>query len=137
MAILLRDGCDPKTMSTAELAFMGDAVYSLLVRERLCCSGRFKADTLHKRAVELVCCSAQSEAMTRVLDSLTEAERAVYMRGRNTHTSHVPKNSSPADYRSATGLEALMGYVYLSGDAERLEQLFESMTANVVQKAEE
>lgn len=129
MAKLLEDTCDPKSMSTAALAFMGDAVYSLMVRERLCCSGQAKVDALHKRAVQLVRCDAQSEAMNRVLDMLTEEERAVYMRGRNTHQAHVPKNAQPADYRSATGLEALMGYVYLSGQAERLRWLFDQMTA--------
>ncbi|MBE6753597.1 MAG: ribonuclease III [Ruminococcaceae bacterium] len=130
MAIILEDNCDVKSMSTAALAFMGDAVYSLMVRERLCCSGRAKADTLHKRAVEMVRCDAQSGAMHRVLDVLTEEEMAVYMRGRNTHQAHVPKNAQPADYRCATGLEALMGYVYLSGNVERLRWLFEQMIAD-------
>lgn len=137
MAKILDESCDPKAMSTAALAFMGDAVYSLLVRERLCCSGKCKADVLHKSAVELVRCEAQAEAINRVLEQLTEAERAVYMRGRNTHAAHVPKNSDPASYRSATGVEALMGYVYLSGDIERLKWLFDTMTAQEDRKSAE
>ena len=125
MGRLLTDGCDPKELSTAALAFIGDGVYSLLVRERLSCSGHWNADTLHKRAVETVRCDAQSAAAARVLDNLTETERAVYMRGRNTHTSHIPKSAAVSDYRSATGLEALMGYVYLTGDEQRLRELFD------------
>ena len=121
---LINESCDPKQMSTAALAFAGDAVYSLLVREKLCCSNISKADKLHKTSVEMVRCQYQAAAMERLMPVLTEAEKAVYMRGRNAHTSHVPKNSEVADYRAATGFEALMGYVYLCGNIERLRELF-------------
>lgn len=130
MGKLLNDNGSPKEQSTAALAFVGDAVYSLMVRESLCCAHRYPADTLHKRAVELVRCAAQAEAAANVLDVLTDEERAVYMRGRNAHSSHIPKNASVADYRSATGLEALFGYIYLSGDTQRLRELFELLTAH-------
>lgn len=129
MGKLLSDNGAPKEQSTAALAFVGDAVYSLMVRERLCCAHRYPADTLHKRAVEMVRCAAQAEAIAGVLDSLSDDERAVYMRGRNAHSSHIPKGASVADYRSATGLEALFGYIYLSGNTERLRELFELLTA--------
>ncbi len=124
---LLDDRCNPRELSTAALAFAGDAVYSLLVREKLCCSGLYKADELHKRSVELVRCQYQSEGIKRLMDILTDEEKAVYMRGRNTHTHHVPKNSDVAAYRSATGMEALFGYIYLSGNTERLRELFNCM----------
>ena len=131
MGKLLNDNGAPKEQSTAALAFIGDAVYSLMVRERLCCGHRYPADTLHKRAVEMVRCSSQAGAIAGVLDTLTDEERAVYMRGRNAHNSHVPKGASVADYRSATGLETLFGYIYLSGNVERLRELFEMLTGDM------
>ena len=126
---LLGDKCSPKEMSTGALAFIGDAVYSLMVRERLCCAHRFPADTLHKRAVEMVRCTAQAEAIAAMLEGLTDEERAVYMRGRNAHSSHIPKGAAVADYRAATGLEALFGYIYLSDRPERLRELFDKIEA--------
>ncbi len=127
MERILADACNPKELSTAALAFVGDAVYSLLVRERLCCTSRSGADVLHKRAVEQVRCAAQSEAIKRVQDMLTEEEQAVFNRGRNAHSSHVPKNAAVADYRAATGVETLFGYIYMSGRMERLRELFDAM----------
>lgn len=127
MERLLGAGCPPREMSTAALAFVGDAVYSLMVREYLSTHSRVGADELHKRAVSLVRCAAQSEAVRRVLDVLTEEEAAVYNRGRNAHSSHVPKNAAVADYRAATGVEALFGYIYLCGRTERLRELFALM----------
>lgn len=124
---ILADACNPKELSTAALAFVGDAVYSLLVRERLCCASRSGADVLHKRAVEQVRCAAQSEAIRRVQDMLTDEEQAVFNRGRNAHSSHVPKNAAVADYRAATGVETLFGYIYMSGRMERLRELFDAM----------
>ncbi len=124
---LLAENCNPRELSTAALAFVGDAVYSLLVRERLCCTSRSGADVLHKRAVEQVRCAAQSEAIKKVLDILTEEEHAVFNRGRNAHSSHVPKNAAVADYRAATGVEVLFGYIYMSGRIDRLRELFDAM----------
>ena len=124
---ILADSCNPRELSTASLAFVGDAVYSLMVREHLCCTCRSGADVLHKRAVEQVRCAAQSEAIKRVLDMLTEEEHAVFNRGRNAHTSHVPKNAAVADYRAATGVETLFGYIYMSGRMDRLRELFAAM----------
>jgi len=135
MGKLLADNGAPKEQSTAALAFIGDAVYSLMVRERLCCGHRYPADTLHKRAVEMVRCAAQAEAIAGVLDTLTDEERAVYMRGRNAHSSHIPKGASVADYRSATGLETLFGYVYLSGNIERLRELFDMLAGSETENA--
>jgi len=127
MERILADTCNPKELSTAALAFVGDAVYSLLVRERLCCTSRSGADVLHKRAVQQVRCAAQSEAIRRVQDMLTEEEQSVFNRGRNAHSSHVPKNAAVADYRAATGVETLFGYIYMSGRMDRLRELFNAM----------
>lgn len=128
MERLLDESCDPRRMGTAALAFMGDAVYSMLVREHLCCRSICKAGKLHSEAVAMVCCESQAAHMLRIMDMLTDEERAVYMRGRNTHTSHVPKNSGVGDYRSATGLEALFGFLYLDGQLARMRELFERLT---------
>lgn len=116
--------CSPDELPTDALAFVGDAVYSLMVREKLCCESRSHANRLHNSAIALVCCEAQAAAARKIFDLLTEKERSIYLRGRNAHNSHVPKNSGVADYRAATGLETLVGYLYMSDDNERLSQLF-------------
>ena len=83
--------------------------------------------TLHKTAVKNVCCQAQAEAIQELLPMLTQEEQAVYKRGRNAHTSRTPKNATSADYHAATGLEALVGYLYLKGDLLRLRELFQKI----------
>ena len=102
----------------------GDAVFELFVREKLVCAGNCPVKTLHRRAVEQVCCQAQSAAGQRLFDSFTPEEQDIYRRGRNAHVNHVPKNAEPADYHAATALEALVGYLYLKGDLSRLQALF-------------
>ena len=115
---------EPNEMSTGALAFMGDAVFGLLVREALCRSSRLPAGKLHRKSVDLVRCEGQAAAAERLAPLLTERERDIFMRGRNAHTSNVPRNARPTDYHAATGLEALFGYLYLSGEDERLRELF-------------
>ena len=116
--------CDPKQMNPLSLAFVGDAVFELFVREKLVCAGNCPVKTLHRRAVEQVGCQAQSAAGQRLFDSFTPEEQDIYRRGRNAHVNHVPKNAEPADYHAATALEALVGYLYLKGDLSRLQALF-------------
>ena len=116
--------CDPKQMSPLSLAFVGDAVFELFVREKLVCAGNCPVKTLHRRAVEQVCCQAQSAAGQRLFDSLTPEEQDIFRRGRNAHVNHVPKNADPADYHAATALETLFGYVYLKGELDRLRLFF-------------
>lgn len=113
----------PELLSPSTLAFMGDSVYSLLVREKLCSVNR-PSGVLHKMSVAIVRAPAQAEALKYILPELTEAEVDVYKRGRNAHVSSVPKNSSVGDYHTATGLEALFGYLYLSEQKERTIYLF-------------
>ena len=125
MERLFNGDCDPKQLSPLTLAFVGDGVYGLLVRERLVCQANCPVQQLHNQSVAQVCCGAQAKAMEQLMDSLTEEEISVYKRGRNAKST-PPKNASVADYHAATGLEALFGYLYLSGQRERMEFLFQT-----------
>ena len=120
MERFLSQPIDVRTVSPLSLAFVGDGVYELLVRERLLCGANRKNGQLHKLAVSMVCAEAQADAMQVLLPHLTEEERAVYKRGRNAHTAR-----NEAAYHAATGLEALFGYLYLDGRIERVQELFQ------------
>lgn len=120
---------DPKMLSALDLAFVGDGVYGLLVREMLARDGSRPVGELHRMAVAYVNATAQAAAYDRIAPLLTEQEQAVYRRGRN-GGAHPPKNAVPGDYAKATGLEALFGYLYLNGAQERVRELFEAITAN-------
>ncbi len=119
----MQNNCNPKLLSPLTLAFIGDGVYGLLVRERLVLVNR-PVGTLHKKSVELVNAHAQALAMQSIMDKLTEDEIAIYKRGRNANSVRHPKNSDLTEYRMATGLEALFGYLYLSNNHSRLYELF-------------
>ena len=115
----------PKQLSPLTLAFLGDAVFELLVRERFVADGNAPVAKLHKKAVAIVCASAQSHAISLLEDLLSEEETDIYKRGRNANGHHVPKNADPIEYRRATGLEALFGYLYLKGEQTRIRFLFD------------
>ncbi len=115
-----------KDMTSLELAFLGDAVYSLLVRARICAAGGEKASVLHRLSIEKVSAHAQAGAAERIDPLLTEEERAVMRRGRNAKVNTVPHSASVGEYHSATGLEALFGWLYLKGRRERIKELFEA-----------
>lgn len=117
--------CDYKALSPLTLAFVGDAVYDLLIREQLVCKANAPVGKLHKLKVQKVCCKAQSEVMKKLISMLTNEELNIFKRGRNAHTHHTPKNADVADYHNATGFETLLGYIYLKGDIKRLRELFE------------
>ena len=104
-----------------ELAYLGDSLYDLYVREHLIVRGG-KVRALHRQAISLVCAHAQSEALGRVLDMLTEAEADVVRRARNAHQS-PPKNADPGEYHRATALEALVGWLYVTGQRERMNEI--------------
>ena len=110
---------DLRTLSPLTLAFVGDGVYELMVREVLACQANRPNGALHKLSVSLVRAEAQSAAMELLLPLLTEEETAVFKRGRNAHTARAG-----GDYHRATGLEALFGYLYLSGNIARCRELF-------------
>lgn len=124
MEKLLQGDISPKGLSPLPLAFVGDGVYELLVREYLAAQGNCPVKKLHARKVELVRCQAQAQALEKIWPQLTPEEQEVAQRGRNAHVGHVPKNAALADYHGATALEALFGYLYLSGNMTRLRELF-------------
>lgn len=113
-----------QNMSALALAHIGDAVFELLVRTELCKQGSAVNGKLHKLTVAEVCAPAQAEFVDRILPHLSEDETAVYRRGRNAHVHTIPKNATHAQYGKATGLEALFGMLYLSGQNERISELF-------------
>lgn len=111
--------------SPLALAFLGDGVYDLLVRERILRMANLPAAKLHSIKVERVCAEYQSRAVDVIMPVLTEKEQSVFKRGRNATGNTVPKHSSTADYRRATAVECLFGYLYLIGEEERIKELFE------------
>ncbi len=128
MEKLTKAKCDVNMLSPLNLAFIGDTVFDLFVRERLVCEANRPVNKLHNKAASMVKASAQAKAVERIRDRLTEQEQNVIRRGRNAHVNHKAKNMSEADYHLATGLEALFGYLYLKGETERLGEIFEMIT---------
>lgn len=116
---------DTKILNPLTLAFMGDAVYEQKARERIIEEhGSLSPGKLHSLTVERVRASYQANGYEKIKEILTEDEQAAFKRGRNSHSVTVPKSATPADYRAATGIEALFGYLFLKGEHERIEQLF-------------
>ena len=109
--------------SPLTLAYIGDGIYELLIRTLVVNEGNKPVQKLHKETSALVQASAQSKMMRRLQEELTEEEHAVYKRGRNAKSVSPAKNQSVTDYRRATGFEALMGYLYLKKDGERMLKL--------------
>lgn len=122
--------CDADALSPLNLAFVGDTVFDLLVRERLLCQANRPVNAQHALAARQVKAAAQAAAAKAILPVLTEREEAVFRRGRNAHSRHRAKNASEGDYHYATGLEALFGDLYLRGELERLRALFELIIAS-------
>lgn len=117
---------NPSLYSALVLAYIGDAAYEVFTRERLLTlHPDMPAYKLHKLNVGYVKAGAQSKAMEALEPLLTEQETAVYKRGRNAKSQTVPKNASLTDYRRATGFEALVGYLKLSGETDRLYEIME------------
>ena len=116
-----------RAISSIGLAHLGDAVFELLVRTYLCAHGKATGKGLHRATVELVRAPAQAAAAEKILPMLTEAEQAVFRRGRNANVQSIPKNASRAQYQQATALEALLGWLYLRGEKGRIEELFAAM----------
>ncbi len=123
MKILTKE--EARGYSPAALAFYGDCAWESLVRRRLVENGSLPSGSLHKQSVELVNAGFQSWAVDIVQNILTEEEADILRRGRNAAGISVPKSSTPRDYHRATGLEALFGYLFLIGEYNRANQLFE------------
>ena len=125
MATLLgSDKIKPNTLNPISLAYIGDAVYEILVREHIAIEGDRPTEQLHRLAVNFVSAQAQSAAAEKIMPVLTEEELTAYKRGRNAKVSHVPKGASVAQYHSATGFEALFGHLYLTEQTDRMRELF-------------
>ncbi|MBO5278237.1 MAG: ribonuclease III [Lachnospiraceae bacterium] len=105
------------------LAYIGDAVYELIIRTRIVNEGNCPVNQMHRKSSSLVKAAAQAELIHLIMEDLTPEEQAVYKRGRNAKSATAAKNATIQDYRTATGFEALVGYLYLNGEKERLIEL--------------
>lgn len=114
---------DIRTYSPLTLAYIGDAVFELIVRTLTVEKGQRAANTLHKHTTKIVCAQTQAQLIDAVYESLTEEEQDIYRRGKNTKIHSSAKNASLADYRKATGFEALCGYLFLRNDTVRILQI--------------
>ncbi len=125
---------NPKLLSPLVLAYMGDAVYEMLVRERIIKKANMAVKKLHSITVTYVCANAQAKAVDIIYDMLSEEEIEIFKRGRNAHSNTVPKNVNPTIYRRATGFEALLGYLYFKADNKRISELFEVIWTSFEEK---
>ena len=113
-----------KALSPLNLAFIGDCVYEMLVRETLVAKANRPVNDLHRESVKFVSAKAQTAAYEKIKDMLTEEETAQFKRGRNAKTGHSPKSPPGAEYHTATGIESLFGYLYINGRLDRIKELF-------------
>lgn len=114
---------DLRTYSPLTLAYIGDGIYDLVIRSLVVAKGNTRAGELHKRTSQIVKAHTQAEMMEVLLPLLSEEEEDIYRRGRNAKSPTMAKNATMSDYRKATGFEALMGWLYLKDDFERLVEL--------------
>lgn len=121
-ALELQD-VDPRSYSPLVLAYIGDAVYELLIRTRVINQGSMQVNKMHKKSASLVKAETQANLIKVLMEGLTPEELAVYKRGRNAKAVTMAKHATMIDYRMATGFEALVGYLYLSEQYERMMQL--------------
>ena len=118
-----KDINDAKLLSPLVWAYVGDSVYELFVRTKLTNKSNAKPQKLHIESIKYVKAKAQADILKRIQDNLTEEEKDIVRRGRNTENHHVAKNANIADYSQSTGFEALIGYLYLTKQDERLEEI--------------
>lgn len=118
-----KDINDAKLLSPLVWAYVGDSVYELFVRTKLTNKSNAKPHKLHIESIKYVKAKAQADILKRIQDNLTEDEKDIVRRGRNTENHHVAKNANVADYSQSTGFEALIGYLYLTKQDERLEEI--------------
>ena len=124
---------DIREQSPLSLAFVGDGVYEVLVRQRLVERTRLLPGRLHAAAIKFVSAKGQVKALTFIEPVLTEDEQNILRRGKNASKASVAKHATPAEYRASTGFEALMGWLYLKGRNERIEELFELIWQGMTQ----
>lgn len=116
---------DLRTLSPLALAYIGDGIYEILIRTKVISRGSTQVNNMHKKGASLVKAGTQAEIIQKLLEArlLTQEEETVYKRGRNAKSVTMAKHATMAEYRKATGFEALCGYLYLSGQMERLSWL--------------
>lgn len=119
------------SLPVSAYAFLGDGVWGLMVREFLTVNGKCKADKLHERNIEMVNATYQANASKLIFPILSEEESKIFIRGRNTHTAHTPRNKSKSEYHAATALEVLFGWLYIKGETDRLKQLFNKIISEM------
>ena len=124
-------------LSSAALAYLGDSVIEICVRKHLVSCGYSHSSELNRLALDFVRAPVQAEAVKRILSLLSEDESAVFRRGRNIGHTSVPKNATPSQYRAATGMEALFGYLFLEGKSDRIDQLFNEAYAEQISLSKE
>ena len=122
--MMMEDG-PLRGVSSLGLAYVGDAVFELMVRAWICSQGKSKVKRMHGEAISFVSATAQARAAEAIIPLLSEEELSVFRRGRNAHTNSVPRGSTQGDYHLATALEALFGFLYLKGEKDRINELFE------------
>ena len=111
-------------ISNLGLAHMGDCVFEILCRGYLCARGGKNVGNLHRDTIRMVKASSQAAFVDKLIPLLTEDELSYYRRGKNSHVHAVPKSATPAQYAKATGLEAMFGYLFLSGQKNRANEIF-------------
>ena len=115
------------TMSPLTWAYIGDAVYELYIRNHLVETTNLKPNKLHKESIKFVKAKSQAQILNKLKEDLTEEEKEIVRRSRNTQNHHLPKNADPTDYMYATAFEGLIGYLYLSKQQERLNEILKKV----------
>lgn len=119
----MKNETEVNLMSPLVWAYVGDSVYELFIRSHLVETTKLKPHKLHIETIKYVKAKAQADILERLQDALTDKEKEIVRRTRNTENHHLPKNADPADYMHATAFEGLIGYLYLSEQKERLEEI--------------
>ena len=129
------DGIDLHLVSMQTLAFIGDSVYNVYIRTYLASKSNMQTGKLHTKSIKYVSAKGQAKTIDYLMDTLTEEEQLIYKRGRNTNINTVSKNVDVNQYKKSTGFEALIGYLYLSKNTQRLEDLI-SKSIDYINKEE-
>lgn len=114
---------EASSFSPLVLAYMGDCVYEIFIRTKIVNAGNMQVNKMHKQSASLVKASAQTQMMHLIMEELTDEEMRIFKRGRNAQSKTMAKNATMSDYRTATGFESLIGYLYLNGQEKRLVDL--------------
>lgn len=125
------------SLNGLSLAFIGDSVYEVTVREYLLRNGSLQVGKLHRMAVKMVCAKAQAQFFDLLEPILSEEESDILKRGRNASATHVPKGACAIEYRKATGVESLFGWLYLEGKNDRIKELFDLILENLPKEVSE